>query len=203
MPRTYQKLFKQKAVITNIDRKVRLGFRLYWDDLATFAISWIVFAMLDMASPYRIINLFMNRWVAVTLSAGGFTWLARKLDPDGKSLVKYLYGFVAYPFRSHVSDGFVRKPRTLVWRRGRRSVFRVCARAWWTRGDLRLPVRIQLRSPTTWHFENSVHVDVKLRRRHVDFHPARRMRRPGRYRLVGLRPGTYQVEGRKVTKIDR
>ncbi|AEJ44313.1 TcpE family conjugal transfer membrane protein [Alicyclobacillus acidocaldarius] len=203
MPRTYQKLFKQKVVVTNIDRKIHLGFRLYWDDLVTFALSWIFFFFFDAFTPYRLFNLFMNRWVVVTLSAAGFTWLARKLDPDGKSLVKYLYGFVAYPFRSHVSDGFVRKPRTLVWHRGRRTVFHAQARVWWTRGALLLPTRVRTRSAEPWTFTNAVHVDVSIGRRQAVFRQPRRLRWPSGRWIIGLRPGMYEVSGRKVTRLDR
>ncbi|WP_206830145.1 TcpE family conjugal transfer membrane protein [Alicyclobacillus fructus] len=203
MPRTYQKLFRQKAVVTNIDRRIRLGFRLYWDDAFTFALAWILFFFLDIFTPYRLFNLFMNHWLVVTLSAVGFTWLARKLDPDGKSLVKYLYGFVAYPFRSHVSDGFVRKHRMLVWRRGKRTAFRAQARVWWTRGDLLLPTRVRTRFAEPWTFTNDVHVDVRIGRRQVAFQRARRFRWPSGRRISGLRPGVYEVSGRKVTRLDR
>lgn len=195
MPRTYQKLFKQKVVITNLNRR-NLGFRLFVDDVVTFFLSGLVFYLIDTFTPMRLLNLVANRWLVILGCAFGFTWLARKLDPDGKPLVKYLVDAVRYPFRSHVSDGFVRKPRTVVWKRGRRTVFRRGAKVWWTRGNLNLPVAIHARNG--FGFESSVHLDVRLGRQTTWFGRPRRLRWPGRYQISALRPGRYRVHGRRL-----
>lgn len=202
MPRTYQKLFKQKVVITNINRR-SLGFRLFADDVVTFFLSGVGFLLLDTLTPFRLLNLVVNRWLLILGCAFGFTWLARKLDPDGKPLVKYLFDAARYPFRSHVSDGWVRKARTLVWRRGKRTVFRRQARVWWTHGDLHLPVEVRMRSPVPFTFQSSVHLDVKLGRRKTRFQRVGRFRWPRFRQISGLRPGSYEVSQCRVQRLDR
>lgn len=201
MPRTYQKLFKQKVVITNINRR-SLGFRLFADDVVTFFLSGTVFLLLDTFTPFRLLNFVANRWLVILGCAFGFTWLARKLDPDGKPLVKYLLDAARYPFRSHVSDGWTRKARTLVWKQGKLTTFRRQARAWWTRGDLHLPVEVRVRSSIPFTFQSSIHLDVKLGRRTTRLRRTGRLGWPHFRQINGLRPGVYEISGRTLRRLD-
>ncbi|WP_029422097.1 conjugal transfer protein [Alicyclobacillus macrosporangiidus] len=196
MPRSYQKLFKQKTVITNLNRH-NLGFRLFADDLVTFLLAAFILMLLDSYTPLILVNFVMNRWLFIAGGAFLFTWAARKLDPDGKPLVRYLFGAVAYPFRSHVSDGWTKKARQLVWRRGKVTRRKEAAKVVWTRGDLPLSVKVY---GENWSFESGIHLDVYLRRGRTVLRKAGRFRRPGRHRVSGLRPGRYEIQGRRLLR---
>ncbi|MCL6547696.1 MAG: conjugal transfer protein [Alicyclobacillus sp.] len=198
MPRSYQKLFKQKTVVTHIGR-MKLGFRLFVDDAVTFAGAAFGLLVLDSYTPLFLLNYIVNRWIVVLGGAFAFTWAARKLDPDGKPLTRYLWGAAAYVFRSHVSDGFVRKPRQLAWRRGRVTRSKLAARAVWTRGNLPLPVVVV---GTRFAFTSGTHLDVTLGRGRAVFRRTGRMRRPRRHRVSGLRPGRYEIAGRRIARLE-
>ncbi|MBX6396306.1 MAG: conjugal transfer protein, partial [Alicyclobacillaceae bacterium] len=179
--------------------RMKLGFRLFVDDAVTFAGAAFGLLVLDSYTPLFVLNYVAGRWIVVLGGAFAFTWAARKLDPDGKPLTRYLWGAAAYAFRSHVSDGFVRKSRQLSWRRGRVTRSKLAARAVWTRGSLPLPAVVV---GERFAFTSGTYLDVTLGRGRVVFRKTRRMRRPGRYRVYGLRPGRYEVAGRRLSRLE-
>lgn len=198
MPRSYQKLFKQKIVVTHIGR-IKLGFRLFADDLTTFFITALTLLILDSYTPLFLLNYVVNRWLIILGGALLFTCAARKLDPDGKPLVRYLFGVVAYLCRSHVGDGFRRIDRRLARRHGKATRLVAAAKVVWTRGDLPLPVTVY---GDSWRFTSGTHLDVRLKRGKTVLHKAGRFGRPGRYRVSRLRPGRYEVEDRRLSRRD-
>ncbi|SFV10324.1 hypothetical protein SAMN05421543_1841, partial [Alicyclobacillus macrosporangiidus] len=91
------------------------------------------------------------------------------------------------------------KARQLVWRRGKVTRRKEAAKVVWTRGDLPLPLKVY---GENWSFESGIHLDVRLRRGRAVLTKAGRFRRPGRYRVAGLRPGRYTVQERRLLRRD-
>lgn len=199
MPRSYQKLFKQRAVITNLNGK-RLPFRVYFDDLAMFFGSFLMFVVLDFFTPYHILNLVMNRWIVIFGSAAGFTYLARKIDPSEKPLAKYLFDVVAYLLRSHVSDGISRIDRRLIWKHGRRRIIpKIKVNASWTHDNVPIPLKVQ---SGEFSFKSEAYLDVQMKRQQTVFKKAHRLGFGGKHGVRGLAPGHYQVKDRQIRKVE-
>jgi hypothetical protein len=178
---------------------MKLGFRLFADDVTTFFITTFVLLILDSYTPLFLLNYVVNRWLLILGGALAVTWAARKLDPDGKPLVRYLFGAVAHLFRSHVGDGFRRFDHRLARRQGKRTRVGTSAKVVWTRGDLPLPVTVY---GDGFRFESGTHLDVLLRRGRTVLKKAGRFHRSGRYRVPGLRPGRYEVQQRMLVRRD-
>ena len=195
MPRSYQKLFRQQTVHTNINGKP-LPVRVTNDQIGTFFISLPIWYIFNKTPLAWLFHIWVNEWVLIFLLSFFTAWAAHKIDPDGKPLPIYLKDAVKYVFRSKVSNGWVQLPRGFA-KRGRRMKFRTKVKHSWT--DLNVPLPAATRGRHL-SFESGVYFDVVLRNGRVDFREASRLRFPSRTRFYGLRPGRYQVRDGKLER---
>jgi len=168
MPNTYQALFRQEVVITNISgKKIPLVGYLRFSEVAIAAVGTVVFGVLNI-TPVGFVTVgllqaavqfvagnhqfVINVWIAGFVEAAILAFLSRRINPAGKSLHKYLLDGARYMFRRHQTDGF----RPVPGKRTHRPRVRVQAAS--TQVDVPLPARIGVVASGQLHIHGPVTV---------------------------------------------
>ncbi|MCY0871105.1 MAG: hypothetical protein OWT27_11080 [Firmicutes bacterium] len=105
MPRSYQKLWHQKIAFRSPQWWVQTTgmAHIYLEDVLVFAASLPFFAALVYTGPLIVLAVVFHipKWATAIVLSLVSAYAARKFDPVGKPLPKFLWSFFSWFFSAH------------------------------------------------------------------------------------------------------